>query len=37
MSCSLWRWTEECEGIPCCGDCDLCSLDPEDPYEEETE
>lgn len=24
MSCSLYRWTEECEGQPCVGDCDLC-------------
>ena len=24
MSVSLWRWTEECEGKPCCGDCDEC-------------
>lgn len=31
MSCSLWRWTEECDGRPCCGDCDNCD------YEEETE
>lgn len=25
MSCSLYRWTEECEGQPCPGDCDLCN------------
>lgn len=24
MSVSLWRWTEKCEGKPCCGDCDEC-------------
>ena len=24
MSCSLYRWTEECDGQPCCGDCDFC-------------
>lgn len=30
MSCSLWRYTEKCEGQACCGDCDLCDYDPED-------
>lgn len=30
MSCSLWRWTEECEGKPCPGDCDLCEENDED-------
>lgn len=34
MSCSLWRWTEACEGQPCPGDCDLCSFEAE---EEETD
>lgn len=24
MSVSKWAWTEECEGQPCPGDCDLC-------------
>ena len=24
MSCSLYRWTEECDGQECPGDCDLC-------------
>lgn len=24
MSVSLWRWSEECEGKPCPGDCDEC-------------
>lgn len=24
MSCSLYRWTEECNGQPCPGDCDVC-------------
>lgn len=34
MSCSLWRWTEECDHRPCCGDCDYCSYgeDEEDTY-----
>ena len=27
MSVSLWRWTERCEGKPCCGDCDECEED----------
>lgn len=31
MSCSKWRWTEECDSRPCCGDCDNCD------YEEERE
>lgn len=30
MSCSLWRWTEECDHIPCPGDCDLCEENDED-------
>lgn len=30
MSCDLWRWTEECEGRPCPGDCDLCDYESED-------
>lgn len=24
MSVDLYRWTEECEGDYCIGDCDLC-------------
>jgi hypothetical protein len=24
MSVSKWAWTEDCEGQPCPGDCDLC-------------
>ena len=27
MSCSLWRYTEQCEGRPCPGDCDCCEFD----------
>ena len=34
MSCSLWRWTEECDYRPCCGDCDLCEYNDEDEEEE---
>ena len=30
MSCSLWRYTEECEGRPCPGDCDLCDFDSDE-------
>lgn len=30
MSCSLWRYTEQCEGRPCPGDCDLCDFDPDE-------
>ena len=33
MSCSLWRWTEECDNRPCCGDCDLCEENTEDEEE----
>lgn len=29
MSCSLWRYTEQCEGRPCPGDCDCCDFDPD--------
>lgn len=31
MSVSLWRWTEQCDYVPCPGDCDECM------YEDETE
>ena len=24
MSVSLWNYSKECEGKPCCGDCDKC-------------
>lgn len=34
MSVSLWRWSEKCEGKPCCGDCDECG---EEDAEEKTE
>ena len=30
MSVSLWRWSERCEGKPCCGDCDECALEDEE-------
>ena len=30
MSCSLWRWSERCEGKPCCGDCDECGEEDDD-------
>ena len=30
MSVSLWRWTENCEGQPCPGDCDLCSYEEDE-------
>ena len=30
MSCSLWRWTEECDSRQCPGDCDLCEENNED-------
>lgn len=30
MSCSLWRYTEQCEGRPCPGDCDECSFDSDE-------
>lgn len=30
MSVSLWRYTEQCEGRPCPGDCDECSFDPDE-------
>lgn len=35
MSCSKWRWTEECDGQPCVGDCDLCDFYPEEDYEDD--
>ena len=30
MSCSLWRWTKDCDGKPCPGDCDVCGKEEED-------
>lgn len=36
LSVSKWKYTEECEGDYCCGDCDLCDKEPEE-SEEETE
>ena len=30
MSCSLWRWAEECDTHECVGDCDNCSYNQED-------
>lgn len=30
MSVSKWRWTESCDGIPCPGDCDVCSKNEEE-------
>lgn len=30
MSVSKWRYTEECNGRPCPGDCDHCSFEPAD-------
>ena len=29
MSCSLYRYTEECDGQVCVGDCDLCDHCPD--------
>lgn len=33
MSVSLWRWSKECEGRPCCGDCDECGEDDDEKEE----
>ena len=35
MSCSLWRWTEDCDHDFCIGDCDLCDKNLEDEEEED--
>jgi len=34
MSCSLYRWTEACDGQPCPGDCDVCDKNMEDDDEQ---
>ena len=34
MSCSLWRWTAECDHRPCIGDCDYCDYNNEDEKDE---
>jgi len=36
MSVSKWAWTEECEGKPCFGDCDLCQHRPGERYTKPT-
>lgn len=30
MSCSLYRYSEKCDGRPCPGDCDLCDYFPDE-------
>lgn len=35
MSVSLWKWTEECEGLPCCGNCDICTYEHEEGDDDE--
>ena len=40
MNTRLWAYTEECEGKPCCGDCDKCRKALEEAikeYEEQLE
>lgn len=34
MSVSLYRYTEECEGKPCCEDCDKCRKDEKETEEQ---
>ena len=34
MSCSLYRYTEECDGQVCVGDCDLCDYFPDEEEQE---
>ena len=29
MSVSRWKYTEQCDGDYCCGDCDNCNKEPE--------
>jgi hypothetical protein len=35
MSVSLWRYTEDCNGNPCPGDCDLCEKNLEESEEDD--
>ena len=37
MSVSKWRYTEECDGDYCCGDCDLCDKEFGEFYNNEDE
>ena len=37
MSVSKWRYTEECDGDYCCGDCDKCDKEPEESEDESDE
>lgn len=37
MSCSLYRWSPDCEDDYCPGDCDLCNKNNEDEEEKEEE
>jgi len=34
MSTSLYRWTEDCDGHDCIGDCDFCDKNQDDDVEE---
>lgn len=35
MSVSLWRWSEECDGRICVGDCDLCGYEESEEEDEQ--
>ena len=36
MSCSMYRYTEACDGVDfCCGDCDFCNYGYEEDEEED--
>ena len=37
MSCSLYRYSEKCDGRPCAGDCDLCDFFPDEEEEKISE
>ena len=28
MSGDRWKWSTQCEGMPCIGDCDFCDFEP---------
>lgn len=30
MSVDKWRYEEQCDSVPCCGDCDSCSIEWEE-------
>lgn len=37
MSCSLWRYSDQCEGRLCPGDCEICDYEEENNADDNTD